>query len=169
MDKNTDKENKKAEFIKKQELINQEKLSILAKADEIKEQTLDFDAEGNIYLKKELQDMMLDPIDNPQEKYDLYYKVLRKLLRDHFPKGLSNKKARDYVYEEINTFLTMGYRKNEKGIRGADGRMAYIPNLHELINIVIEWIGANGTMIDIYTKIRDRNVELGYGKPLLEK
>lgn len=156
----------KSDELKKKE--QEEKLLILAKADEVKYQTLGFDIDGNIQLKKEIEEMMLEPIDNPQEKHELYYKVVNKLLRDHLPKGKAYKPARDYIFEEKNTFLTAGHRKDEKGVRGADGRMAYIPNIYEFINMILEWISENGTMIDLYTKIRDKNVELGYGKPLLE-
>lgn len=164
----TDDEKVKKEVLRKKELEDAERLLILAKADEVKDQTLGFDFDGNIQLKKEIEEMMLEPIDNPQEKYELYYKVVNKLLRDYLPKGDSYKQARDYIYEEKNTFLTAGHRKNDQGIRGADGRMAYIPNIHELINMILEWISENGTMIDLYTKIRDKNIELGYGKPLFE-
>lgn len=168
-DDNAKKKVLQEEQLKKQAQIEAEKLSILAKADEIKDQTLDFDVDGNIEFKREIEEMFLEPIDNPQEKYELYYKVVNKLLRDNLPKGDRYKKARDYIYEEKNTFLTGGHRKDETGIRGADGRMAYIPNIHELINMILEWISEKGTMVDLYNKLRDKNVELGYGKPLLEK
>ena len=36
---------------------------------------------------------------------------------------------KDLIYEEKNTFLTRGHRKDAQGIRGADGRMSYIDNL----------------------------------------
>ena len=82
--------------------------------------------------------------------------------------GEEHKVARNYIYEEKNTFLT-GKRIDKSGIRGADGRMSYIPNMHELINIITGWIATNGSMIDLYTKLRDKNIEMGYGKPELEK
>ena len=166
----SEKEQRKKEDIlkKKKEQEELEKLSILAKADEIKDLTLGFDEEGNVQLKKEIDDLLLDPIDNPEEKYDLYYNVIKKLLEKHLPKGKEHKTARDYIYEEKNTFLT-GKRIDSRGIRGADGRMSYIPNMHEVINIITEWIATNGSMIDLYTKLRDKNIEMGYGKPSLEK
>ena len=33
------------------------------------------------------------------------------------------------IYEEKNTFLTRGRRIDEKGIRGADGRMGYVDDM----------------------------------------
>lgn len=70
------------------------------KADEIKEETFDFDMDGQIELKSELSDMMLEQIDDPEAKYELYYNVVNRLLRKHLPKGEKYKPARDFIYEE---------------------------------------------------------------------
>jgi hypothetical protein len=142
-----------------------EREAILMKADEIKEETLTFDIDGQIEFKNEIADLVLEQIDDPEAKYNLYYNVANRLLKKHLPKGEENKTARDLIYEEKNTFLTRGHRKDEKGIRGADGRMAYIPDINELINIIIDWISNRGTMFDLYTKIRDINSSKGYGSP----
>lgn len=140
-----------------------ERAAILMKADEVKEETFDFDINGQVELKNELADMVLEQIDDPEAKYNLYYNVVNRLLKKHLPKGDKYKVARDLIYEEKNTFLTRGHRKNEKGIRGADGRMSYIADINELINIVTEWISNKGTMFDLYTQIRDLNIAKGYG------
>lgn len=145
-----------------------EREAILMKADEIKEETLIFDVDGQIEFKNEIADLVLEQIDDPEAKYNLYYNVVNRLLKKHLPKGDENKTARDLIYEEKNTFLTRGHRKDEKGIRGADGRMAYIPDINELINIITDWISNRGTMFDIYTKIRDLNISKGYGTPRTE-
>ena len=42
-----------------------EKMEILAKADEIKNQTFEFDIDGELSLKKEIEGLPIDPIDNP--------------------------------------------------------------------------------------------------------
>lgn len=139
-----------------------EKLAILMEADKIKEETFAFDLDGQVQLKNELADLILEEIDDPQKKYELYYKVINRLLQKHLPKGLEHKKARDLIYEEKNTLLTDGCRKNEKGIRGADGRMAYSSNMEELINIISQWISEKGTMYDLYLKIRTLNDSKGY-------
>ena len=161
-------QSKREEILQKKKADEQEKLAILAKADEVKDLTLGFDEEGNLDFKNEIDALMLDPIDNPEEKHELYYKIINKLLNKHLPKGEKHKVARGYILEEKNTFLT-GKRIDSKGIRGADGRMSYIPNMHELINIITEWIATKGSMIDLYIKLRDKNIEMGYGKPKLEK
>lgn len=124
------------EKIKKQQEQERERLAILFEADKIKEETLQFDLDGQVELKNEIADLVLGQIDNPEEKYNLYYNVVNQLLKKHLPKGENFKKARDLIYEEKNTFLTRGRRKDERGIRGADGRMAFTDDINELINII---------------------------------
>ena len=141
-------------------------MAILFEADKIKEETLQFDLDGQVELKNEIADLVLGQIDNPEEKYNLYYNVVNQLLKKHLPKGENFKKARDLIYEEKNTFLTRGRRKDERGIRGADGRMVFTDDINELINIITHWISAKATMYDLYTKILDLNISKGYGKPL---
>jgi hypothetical protein len=157
--------NEELEKIEKEREQEIEREAILMKADEIKEETLIFDVDGQVEFKNEIADLVLEQIDDPEAKYNLYYNVVNRLLKKHLPKGDENKAARDLIYEEKNTFLTRGHRKDEKGIRGADGRMAYIPDINELINIITDWISNRGTMFDIYTKIRDLNISKGYGTP----
>ena len=160
--------NEELEKIEKEHEQEIEREAILMKADEIKEETLIFDIDGQVEFKNEIADLVLEQIDDPEAKYNLYYNVVNRLLKKHLPKGDENKAARDLIYEEKNTFLTRGHRKDEKGIRGADGRIAYIPDINELINIITDWISNRGTMFDIYTKIRDLNISKGYGTPRTE-
>lgn len=160
--KQTTEEIERIKKIQNQEL---EREAILRRADEIKEETFTIDLNGQLGIKKEIENILLEQIDDPEAKYNLYYKVVNKLLRKHLPKGKPNESARKLIYEEKNTFLTRGHRKNENGIRGADGRMSYIPDLHELINIVTEWIALKGSMFNLYVVLRDLNISKGYGKP----
>jgi len=160
--KQTQEELKKIE-LEKQHEEEREREIILMKADEIKEQTFDFDIDGQLELKSEIADMVLGEIDDPEAKYALYYKVINRLIKKHLPKGDSFKEARDLIYEEKNTYLTGGHRIDESGIRGADGRMAYTDNMHEFVNIVTDWISSKGTIYELYIKLRDLNVSKGYG------
>lgn len=73
------------------------------------------------------------------------------------------KQARDLIYEEKNTFLSGGHRIDEKGIRGADSRMGYVDDMHTMVNIITACITTNGGMYELYTKLRDFNIEKGYG------
>lgn len=154
---------------KKQEIQEAEKLAILSKADEVKEETFDFDVDGTIELKNEVSDIALDAIDDPEEKYQLYYNVLNRMLQQSLPKGEENKAARDLIYEEKNTFLSGGHRKNKAGIRGMDGRMGYRTDMHEIINVITQWIASRSGMFDLYVMLRALNIEKGYGDPLSSK
>lgn len=139
-----------------------ERAAILMKADEIKEETLDFGLDGQIALKNEIADLFLEQIDDPEAKYNMYYNVVNRLLRKHLPKGDNNKEARDLIYEEKNTFLTRGHRKDAQGKRGADGRMGYMPDMASLVNVIVEWISSQGTMFELYLRLRELNQTHGY-------
>lgn len=141
----------------------EEKLRILAKTDEVKGEQLVLTTEGHTKEQQELKDFALSNIENPENKHELYYKGIQRLLLTHLPKGKQHKVSRDYIYEEKNTYLTRGKRIDEKGIRGADGRMGYTTDGEEMLQMVMDWVMENGTMVDLYNKIRDMNVKKGYG------
>lgn len=147
----------------KQEEREIEIRSILMKADEDKTETL---VMGNDYeqisFKSEVDSMLDVPIDDPQKKYELYYNVISKLLLTHLPKGKEYEKARIFIYDERATFLTRGHRKDARGIRHADSRMGYNPDMKEFARIVVEWVFQKGTMFDLYTKLRELNKSKGY-------
>lgn len=136
--------------------------SILLKADDNKEEAVTFDEEDRLAFKNEVEGMLDTPIDDPKEKYELYYHVIDKVLRERLPKGKDNETARNYIYEEKNTFLTRGNRKDAKGIRHADSRMGYNPDMRELAEAVTDWALSQGTMFDLYTKLRELNKSKGY-------
>jgi len=146
-----------------------ERLELIAKADEVKGEQLSIGLKGEIYTENELRSFALGDIDNPAKKYDVYYNGISRLLRRHLPKGDTYKKARHYIYEEKNTFLTRGHRINIRGIRGADSRMGHLGDAEHMLKVVTDWIIDGGTMVELFTKIRDTNVERGYGKPSIEK
>lgn len=118
------KKNKKkqgSDKISEQEEI--ERMMLLSKADEVVGEQLTIDTDGLLQTEDELKKFALGEIDDPEKKFDIYYNGISKLLLKHLPEGKGYKKARDYIYEEKNTYLTRGHRINEKGIRGADSRM----------------------------------------------
>jgi hypothetical protein len=140
----------------------------LMQVDENQEETFAFsDEKGTVEVKNEIADMLLDEIDDPEKKYDLYYNAIDKVLRKHLPKGDKYKKAREWIYEEKNTFLT-GKRKDKYGKRHLDGRQSYSSVMAELVNIIAGWIASNGTLAELYVILRDKNIEKGYGKPKQE-
>ena len=65
------------------------------------------------------------------------------------------------VENEYNTLLDQNI--DEKGIRGSDGRMAYMEDLELAIEIVMSWISSRGTFQDLYLAFWNKNDELGYG------
>lgn len=155
-------EEEKLEIEKKQE---EEREMILMQADENHEEAFIFnDADDTLEIKNEIADMLLGEIDDPEKKYDLYYNAISKVLRRHLPKSNKFKKSREWIYEEKNTFLT-GKRKNKYGVRYADSRQSYSPVMAELVNIISEWIASNGTPVELYVTLRDKNIEKGYGTP----
>ncbi|MDN3588044.1 hypothetical protein QWY86_15280 [Pedobacter aquatilis] len=142
-----------------------EKLGILASTENVKGEQLFLNENGNFEKAQELKEMLQGNTEDPEKKFDIYYKGIQKILISNLPKGKENKLARNYIYEEKNTYLTRGKRKNKFGIRGADGRMGYISDAEEMLQLIMDWIFTNGTMVDLYNKLREINILKGYGKP----
>ncbi len=147
----------------KQRKNNEEKLRILAEADAVKGEQLSITETGDVKRENELRQFALGSVEDPERKYEVYYKGIQRLLMKHLPAGKQNKVARNYIYEEKNTYLSRGKRINKAGIRGADGRMGYLADADEIFKIVMDWIMANGSMIDLYNQLRELNVSKGYG------
>lgn len=142
---------------------NEEKLRILSETDAVKGEQLTITETGALEKENELRQFALGSVEDPERKYEVYYKGIQRLLMKHLPAGKQNKVARDYIYEEKNTYLSRGKRINKAGIRGADGRMGYLADADEIFNIVMNWILANGSMVDLYTRLRELNISKGYG------
>jgi len=141
--KNTDK--------KKRELSKEdiERLELLQKADEVKGEQLSINLDSEITIENQAVKLLGQTIDDPVEKFQLYYHGLSKLLKDNLPKGKENEQVRRIVYDEKNILINRGAKKDERGIRGSDGRMAYIEDLEIAIQIVADWISKKGSPSDI--------------------
>lgn len=120
-------------------------------ADKAKTDGLFIDKDNdNVVLKDELQKLIELPTDNPDEKYELYYKVIEKTLREKLPKGDEYKEGNAMLREEKNTFLT-GHRKGRDGIRGADSRQAFYLQCRNLSKFCM--IGLNAMVVRLtFTK-----------------
>jgi len=155
--KNTDK--------KKRELSKEdiERLELLQKADEVKGEQLSINLDSEITIENQAVKLLGQTIDDPVEKFQLYYHGLSKLLKDNLPKGKENEQVRRIVYDEKNILINRGAKKDERGIRGSDGRMAYIEDLEIAIQIVADWISKKGSPSDIFMAFWDKNEELNYG------
>lgn len=157
------KKETKNQKTEKELAYEQEKLRIIAQADAVKGEQLIISPEGEINKENELKQFALGDIEDPEKKYDLYYKGIQKLLKKHLPEGKKNYVARNYIYEEKNVYLTRDKRINKAGIRGADGRMGYVADADEILNLIINWVVKKGLMVDLFTTLRDLNASKGYG------
>ncbi len=158
-----DKKSKKD--IKKRELSKEdiERLEILHRSEEIKGEQLTIDLNYDLVIENQAEKLLGQKIDNPVEKFQLYYHGLTKLLKDNLPKGKENESVRRIIYDEKNVLINRGAKKDEKGIRGSDGRMAYVEDLEKAIEIVANWITKKGTSAELFMAFWDKNEELEYG------
>jgi len=152
--------NKKKRELSKEDL---ERLELLRKSEDVKGEQLAINLDSEIVVENQAQKLLGQRIDDPVEKFQLYYHGLTKLLKDNLPKGKENESIRRIVYDEKNILINRGAKKNEKGIRGSDGRMAYIEDLEKAIQIVANWITKKGSPADLFMAFWDANEELGYG------
>ena len=140
-----------------------ERLEILQNTDKVKGEKLFLNFEAEFVKVDEAERLLAEKIDDPVQKFQLYYNGLSKLLLDNLPKGKEFEDARRIIYDEKNILINRGAKKDEKGIRGSDGRMAYTEDLEKAIKIVADWLSVNGTMVDLYMAFWNKNAELGYG------
>jgi hypothetical protein len=148
-----------------------ERLELLQKANEKVGKQLSINIEsGSLEEFDELRGIIGKEFENPEEKYNVYYKGIRKLLMDFLPKGKEFKEVRDIIYDEKNIFLNLGKRKSDnKGIRGGDGRMTFQPVMNELLDIIIKWVGESQNPFDIYRDFYELNEKHGYGHEEYDK
>ncbi len=155
-----DNQKKKERKLSKEDI---ERLELLQKSDEIKGEQLTIDVDSNITLENQAEKLIGQQIDDPVQKFQLYYKGLNKLLKDNLPKGKENEEVRRIIYDEKNILINRGAKKDDRGIRGSDGRMAYLEDLEIAIQIVADWTRKKGSSSDLYMAFWDKNEELGYG------
>ncbi|MFB2118020.1 hypothetical protein [Parapedobacter sp. 2B3] len=142
-----------------------ERLELLRRAHEKKGKQLTIsDETGTLKEIDELRELVGKQLDNPEEKYNIYYKGIRKLLMDHLPKGEDYKEMRGIIYDEKNIFLNLGKRKSDGGgVRGSDGRMTFQPIMNEILEIVITWVGGSQNPFELYKAFYMLNEKHGYG------
>lgn len=157
-EENKDIEKKKRELSQ----ADIERLEIIQKSEEVKGEQLTINIDSELEVENEALKLLGQTIDDPVEKFQLYYHGLTKLLKDNLPKGKENEQVRRIVYDEKNILINRGAKKDEKGIRGSDGRMAYIEDLEFAIQIVADWISKKGSASELFMAFWDKNEELGY-------
>ncbi|GAB2613470.1 hypothetical protein [Belliella aquatica] len=161
MKDNDKKDDKKVEKLSEADI---EKMELLRKSTQkIGKQLTISSTTGSLQEIDELKQLVGKQLDNPEEKYNIYYKGIRKLLMDHLPKGEDYKQMRDIIYDEKNIFLNLGKRKSDnKGVRGSDGRMTYQPIMNEILDIIISWVGESQNPFEIYKQLYLLNDKHGY-------
>lgn len=140
-----------------------ERLEILQKSEEVKGEQLSINVDSELVIENQAEQLLGQRIDDPVQKFQLYYQGLSKLLKESLPKGKSFEDVRRIVYDEKNILINRGAKKDQKGIRGSDGRMAYVEDLEEAIKIVADWTINKGTPAELFIAFWDKNEELGYG------
>lgn len=159
----SDKKNNINKIERKLSKEDLERLEILQKSEEINGEQLSINLDSEIIVENYAEQLLGQGIDDPVQKFQLYYHGLSKLLKDNLPKGKESEDVRRIVYDEKNILINRGAKKDEKGIRGSDGRMAYLDDLEKAIKIVAEWTSRRGSPAQLFIAFWDKNEELGYG------
>lgn len=159
-----DNNNKKVQQDQEVNPADIERLELLQRSHEKKGKQLTIDREaGSLREIDELRELIGKHLDNPEEKYNIYYGGIRKLLMDHLPKGKDFKEMRDIIYDEKNIFLNLGKRKSDgAGVRGSDGRMTFQPVMKDILDIIIDWVGGSQNPFDLYHDFYMLNEKHGY-------
>lgn len=160
--------------IKKKEELSEadlERLELLQRANEKVGKQLTINSEqGNIEEIDELRELIGKEFENPEEKYNIYYRGIRKLLMDYLPKGKEFKEVRDIIYDEKNIFLNFGKRKSDNnGIRKSDGRMTFQPVMNEILDIIVKWVGESQNPFVLYREFYELNEKHGYNHEEYDK
>ncbi len=135
----------------------QEIREIFARADDSKTESLFIDNEGDIHLIDEIKQILIpDATDDPSAKYDRYYQGIQKLLKRGLPEGEMYKEARALVREEISIFLTRGKEK-KGGVRGADSRQAFLPDMDIALACIITWFSSAQSTFELYSAFKELN------------
>ena len=92
--------------VKQLSLEEIERLELLKKVHEKKGRQLTFsDETGSLKEVDELRQLIGKQFEDPEEKYNIYYVGIRKLLMDYLPKGKAYEEMRQIIYDEKNIFL----------------------------------------------------------------
>ena len=149
-----------------------EALELLQKTQQKKGKQLRIDiVKGEIKEVNEVKEILKGNSENPEEKYNLYYNGIGKILKKYLPKGEEFKEERQLIYDEKNIFLNRGKKKsdNENGVRKSDGRMTYQPIMGEILDIISEWASTSQNPFDLYTNLYSLNDKHNYGHENYDK
>lgn len=165
--KNKDTKKTKSELSKE----DLERLELLQKAHEKKGKQLRIDIDkGDLTEINEIRELLGKRNEDPEEKYNLYYKGITNLLKKYLPKGRPFKEGRQLIYDEKNVFLNRGKKKSDNnGIRKSDGRMTFQPVMGEMLDLITQWVSASLNPVDLYNMLYDLNEKYGYGHEVYDE
>ena len=151
--------------------LDRERLELLQKSHEKKGKQLRIDVDkGDLTEVNEIREILGRKAEDPEEKYNLYYNGIQKLLIKYLPSGDEFKEARQLIYDEKNVFLNRGKKKSDNnGIRKSDGRMTYQEFMGEILDVVAKWVSESQNPIDIYNWFYELNEKHGYGHEVYDK
>lgn len=141
-----------------------EKLEILQKSKEVVGKQLTFDIEkGGLQAVDEIKAMIDSNIQDPKEKFELFYNGIQKVLLTYLPKGKEFEKERRIIHDEKLIFLNRGNPRKPDGRRGSDSRMTYNEDMGEMAKLVAEWAVTSQDPVDLYQRLYDLNEKYEYG------
>lgn len=148
-----------------------ERMELLRKVHEKTGSQLRIDEQsGSLHEIDELRILLGKHLDNPDEKYNIYYKGIRNILMQYLPKGDEFKEARQIIYDEKNIFLNSGKKKTDnEGIRGSDGRMSFQSKMNEMLDLVLQWVSESQNPFTLYNLLYELNEKHGYGHEVYDK
>ena len=142
-----------------------ERAELLRKAGEKTGRQLRIDLDsGSLHEIDELRQMIGKDFENPEEKYNVYYKGIRNILMAYLPKDKEFKEARQIIYDEKNIFLNVGRKKSDNdGIRKSDGRMTFQYKMNEMLDVIVKWVSESQNPFTLYNLLYELNEQNGYG------
>ncbi|EOR95610.1 hypothetical protein ADIARSV_1216 [Arcticibacter svalbardensis MN12-7] len=154
--------------IKKDDALSEEdieRMELLRLANENVGKQLSIGSEtGGLEEIDELRQLIGREFENPEEKYNVYYLGIRRLLMQYLPKGKEFKEMRDIIYDEKNVFLNAGKKKSDhNGIRGSDSRMSFQSFMNEILDVTVLWVGSSQNPFELYKLLYDLNDKFDYG------
>lgn len=167
MEQEEEKDKKKKSPLSPEDL---ERLKLLQDANERKGMQLSIADTGDLKEINEIKQLMGKDFENPEEKYQLYYKGIQSVLIKYLPKGEMYEDGRQIIYDEKNIFLNRGKKKSDgDGIRGSDGRMTYQENMKDMLDLILKWVSESQKPIELYNMLYELNEKHGYGHESYDK
>lgn len=146
------------------ELKHLEKLELLQKSKETvgKQLSIDID-KGNLHEIDEIKELINRKFEDPEEKFQLFYKGIQNVLVKFLPRGRHFYHERRIIHDEKLIFLNRGKARQLNGRRGSDSRMTYNEDLNEMVSLVTDWVVNSLDPVDLYQQLYDLNEKYGYG------